>query len=150
MTQAEQPAIPAWNIRRFELADQDAVLRLWQRCDLVRPWNDPRRDIARKLAVGRELFLLGLRDGVVVASVMGGYDGHRGWVNYLAVDPAWRRRGLGAAMMAALEQALRALGCAKINLQIRNSNLPAQGFYRALGYVGDEVVSMGKRLEHDG
>lgn len=150
MTQAEQPAIPAWNIRRFELADQDAVLRLWQRCDLVRPWNDPRRDIARKLAVGRELFLLGLRDGVVVASVMGGYDGHRGWVNYLAVDPAWRRRGLGAAMMAALEQALRALGCAKINLQIRNSNLPAQGFYRALGYVGDKVVSMGKRLEHDG
>ena len=73
-------------------ADRDAVIELWRRCDLVRAWNDPHRDIDRKLARDPDLLLVGERDRVVVAAVMVGYDGHRGWVNYLAVDPdgiAW-------------------------------------------------------------
>jgi ribosomal protein S18 acetylase RimI-like enzyme len=80
---------------------------------------------------------------------MGGYEGHRGWVNYLAVDPDLQRRGFGARMMAAIEDALRSRGCPKINLQIRGSNKAAAGFYRALGYSLDDVISMGKRLERD-
>jgi len=130
-------------------ADTAAVVALWQRCGLVRPWNDPRRDIARKLTVQPDLFLVGEVGGAVIASAMAGYDGHRGWVNYLAVDPAHRRAGHARALMAAVETRLRALGCAKINVQVRADNHTAIGFYRQLGYGADAVVSLGKRLEED-
>ena len=84
------------DIRPFREADEAQVVALWQACGLTRPWNDPHRDIARKLAVQRELFLVGEEGGRIVASVMAGYEGHRGWVNYLAwtpaaVAPAWAR-----------------------------------------------------------
>ena len=105
-------------IRRFAKTDANEVIALWERCGLVRPWNDPRKDIARKLAFQPELFLVGVVDGRIVASVMAGYEGHRGWINYLAVDPGARRGGLGRAMMTAVEQALLELGCPKANLQI--------------------------------
>jgi len=130
-------------------ADTAAVVALWQRCGLVRPWNDPRRDIARKLTVQPDLFLVGEVGGAVIASAMAGYDGHRGWVNYLAVDPAHRRAGHARALMAAVETRLRALGCTKINVQVRADNHTAIGFYRQLGYGADAVVSLGKRLEED-
>jgi ribosomal protein S18 acetylase RimI-like enzyme len=136
-------------IRGFQDADEPEVIRLWEGCGLTRPWNDPAKDIARKRRVQQELFLVGTIDGMVVASVMGGYDGHRGWVNYLAVDPLRRRRGLASAMMAEAERRLRELGCAKINLQVRRDNLEATAFYRSLGFSEDAVVSFGKRLEHD-
>jgi len=136
-------------IRAFDPADEDAVVSLWQRCGLTRAWNDPRKDIARKRKVGADLFLVGVIDARIVASAMGGYEGHRGWVNYLAVDPDFQRRGFGSRMMAAIEVALRSRGCPKINLQIRGSNRAAAGFYRALGYSLDDVISMGKRLERD-
>jgi len=136
-------------IRRFAETDSDAVIALWQRCGLLRPWNDPRKDIARKLRVQPELFLVGVVDGRVVASVMAGYEGHRGWINYLAVDPGLRRGGLGRAMMAAAEKGLAELGCPKVNLQIRRGNEDVVAFYDRLGYVEDDVVSMGKRLESD-
>ncbi len=136
-------------IRPFEDRDEDPVVELWGRCGLTRPWNDPRKDIARKRRVQRELFLVGLVDGAVVASVMAGYDGHRGWVNYLAVDPAQRRNGLARALMAAVETRLRALGCAKLNLQIRHDNHDARAFYEGLGFTEDAAVSYGKRLERD-
>ena len=136
-------------IRPFQLEDETAVISLWQRCDLVRPWNDPRKDIRRKLGVRRDLFLVGLLDGQVVACVIAGYEGHRGWLNYLAVAPEHQRHGLARAIVEEAERLLRAAGCPKINLQVRTSNAGVIEFYRRLGYAVDEVVSLGKRLERD-
>lgn len=136
-------------IRRFEPGDEAAVVSLWQRCGLVRPTNDPHKDIRRKLAVRPDLFLVGELGGHVVASVMAGYEGHRGWLNYLAVNPEHRRRGLARSIVAEAERRLRELGCPKINLQIRSTNQGVIDFYRRIGYSVDDVVSMGKRLEVD-
>jgi ribosomal protein S18 acetylase RimI-like enzyme len=137
-------------IRPFEPGDEVQVIALWERCGLTRSWNDPHKDIRRKLRVRPDLFLVGLLEGKVVATVMAGYDGHRGWISYLGVDPDQRRRGLGRAIMAEAERRLRADGCPKINLQVRTTNEAVIEFYRRLGYRVDEVVGMGKRLEHDG
>jgi len=137
------------DIRAFEDADEPAVIQLWDRCGLLRPWNDPHKDIARKKRVQRELFVVGTIGGAIVASAMAGYDGHRGWINYLAVDPAHQRQGLAAALMAHLEGELRAMGCPKINLQIRRDNLQAIAFYQRIGFLEDAAVSYGKRLERD-
>jgi ribosomal protein S18 acetylase RimI-like enzyme len=136
-------------IRPFAPADEDAVVALWERCGLTRPWNDPRKDIRRKLAVRPDLFLVGLLRDTIVATVMAGYEGHRGWINYLAVAPEHQRKGLGRSIMMAAEGRLRAAGCPKINLQVRATNHDVIAFYRALGYAVDEVVSLGKRLERD-
>ena len=136
-------------IRAFREEDEEAVIALWHRCDLVRPWNDPRKDIARKAGAQPELFLVGLIDGSVVASVMGGYEGHRGWINYLAVAPECQGRGHGRTMMMEAERLLRERGCPKINLQIRRGNTAVTAFYSHLGYRDDDVVSMGKRLDND-
>jgi ribosomal protein S18 acetylase RimI-like enzyme len=136
-------------IRPYQQADESAVIALWDECKLTRPWNDPRKDIARKLNVQRELFLVGEVEGRVMASIMGGYDGHRGWVNYLAVQPGFQRRGYGHALMQAVEQGLLAMGCPKINLQVRSNNESVLAFYRHIGYVQDEVVSLGRRLIPD-
>jgi ribosomal protein S18 acetylase RimI-like enzyme len=136
-------------IRPFQPEDEAAVISLWQQCDLVRPWNDPRKDIRRKLGVRPDLFLVGLLDGQVVACVMAGYEGHRGWLNYLAVTPEHQRHGLARAIVEEAERLLRAAGCPKINLQVRTSNHGVIDFYKRLGYSVDDVVSMGKRLEHD-
>ncbi len=136
-------------IREFQIEDEQAVIDLWTRCGLIRPWNDPHKDIQRKLHVRPDLFLVGVSGGRIVAAVMAGYEGHRGWINYLAVAPDERRRGLARAIMAEAERRLRDAGCPKINLQIRRSNLEAVAFYEALGYAADDVVSMGKRLESD-
>jgi ribosomal protein S18 acetylase RimI-like enzyme len=136
-------------VRQFEPGDQPAVLDLWQRAGLTRPWNDPVKDIQRKMAVQPELFLVGTLGGVVVATAMLGYDGHRGWVYYFAVSNEHRLRGYGTTMMESAESLLRARGCAKINLQVRVGNEEAMAFYRRLGFSLDDVVGMGKRLEHD-
>ncbi len=137
-------------IRPFQPPDTEAVIELWRACDLLRPWNDPYQDIRRKLDEQPELFLVGEREGKIVAVLMVGYDGHRGWLNYLGVAPEHRRNGYGRKLVEAAEVLLRDRGCPKINLQIRTSNLEVIEFYRRLGYVQDEVVSFGKRLEHDG
>jgi ribosomal protein S18 acetylase RimI-like enzyme len=137
-------------IRPFEVTDEAAVILLWERCGLTRPWNDPRKDIRRKLCVRPDLFLVGVLDGAIVATVMAGYDGHRGWINYLGVDPAHQRQGFGRIIMEEAERLLRAEGCPKINLQVRTSNLGAVEFYKSIGFATDEVVSLGKRLEADG
>src|SRR5258708_36375232 len=117
------------DIRSFQDSDEAAVIQLWDRCGLLRPWNDPRKDIARKKRMQRDLILVGTVDGEIVAAAMGGYDGHRGWINYLAVDPNRRRQGPASALMNDLEHRLREMGCAKINLQIRSDNLEAISFY---------------------
>ncbi len=144
------PARDDMDIRAFAPGDEDAVVALWERCGLLRPWNDPRKDIRRKRSVRPDLFLVGMLDGRLVAAVMAGYDGHRGWLNYLAVEPALQRQGLGRAIVSEAERLLQAAGCPKINLQVRTSNRDVIEFYRRLGYEADDVVSMGKRLEHDG
>jgi ribosomal protein S18 acetylase RimI-like enzyme len=136
-------------VRPFEMGDEGAVIALWVRCDLVRAWNDPSKDIRRKLRVRPEWFLIGQFNGELIASVMAGYDGHRGWLNYLAVDPQYQRQGFGREIVGRAELLLRAAGCPKLNLQIRRSNQQVVEFYRRLGYATDDVVSMGKRLEPD-
>ncbi|MEM9746326.1 MAG: GNAT family acetyltransferase [Actinomycetota bacterium] len=149
-------ALPA--IRTFEERDRPFVIDLWRRCDLVRPWNDPDRDIDRKLAVDDGMFFVaedGRSDaasgdrGHVLGTVMAGYDGHRGWINYLAVEPDAQDAGIGRLLMERAEHALADAGCPKINLQIRTSNVGATAFYERLGYTRDEVISLGKRLVDD-
>ena len=136
-------------VRSFAAADEEQVVDLWRRCGLTRPWNDPHADIARKLTTQPELFLVLELDGTVAATAMGGYDGHRGWVNYLVVAPERRHQGLGRLLMAELERLLVARGCPKINLQVRADNAAAVAFYEGLGYARDDVVSFGKRLRED-
>lgn len=138
---------PDLDIRNYRPGDRNAVVDLWRRCGLVVPWNDPHTDIDRKLRVNPEWFLVGETGGTIIATVMAGYEGHRGWINYLAVDPALRRRGIGRAMMARAEEVLRRVGCPKINLQVRTNNVDVIEFYRAAGFSIDDVVSMGKRFE---
>ena len=138
------------NRRPFDPATDEAqVIDLWRRCDLVRPWNDPAKDIRRKLRVRPDLFLVAEIDRRVVGTVMIGYDGHRGWINYLAVDPDHQQQGIGRQLMAEAERLLRAEGCPKINLQVRKGNTAAIEFYRRIGFIKDEAISMGKRLEVD-
>jgi ribosomal protein S18 acetylase RimI-like enzyme len=136
-------------IRPFRPDETDAVVALWEACDLIRPWNDPRKDIERKLRVDPELFLVAVEEELVVGAVMAGYEGHRGWINYLAVEPGRRRQGLGRELMATAERLLAERGCPKINLQVRSENADVIAFYGALGYRRDEVVSLGKRLVED-
>jgi len=136
-------------IRIFHPLDEAAVVSLWRECDLLRPWNDPHRDIRYKLQVQPEMFLVGVLGTDIVVTVMAGYEGHRGWINYLAVSPRHRGKGFGRAIMAEAERMLKQAGCPKINLQVRASNRAAIGFYERLGYRVDEVVSLGKCLRHD-
>lgn len=136
-------------IRPFTLEDSIAVIAIWKKCDLVRPWNDPHKDIARKLQVNPELFLVAELNGRLAGTVMGGYEGHRGWINYLAVLPTFQKQGIGRALMETIEEKLLAMGCPKINLQVRSSNTAVIQFYGHIGYHIDEVVSLGKRLIPD-
>lgn len=137
-------------IRPFQLSDEATVIALWERCGLVRPWNDPHKDIQRKLAVRPDLFLVGVLQGEVVATAMAGYEGHRGWINYLAVSPELQRSGLGREIMTEAERLLHETGCPKINLQVRSTNSHVIEFYCSLGYLVEDVVNLGKRLDHDG
>ncbi len=134
-------------IRLFEETDAGGVIALWTSVFAYSaPHNDPARVIRDKLAVQRELFIVALLDGVVVGTVMGGYDGHRGWIYSLAVDPRVRRRGVGTALTRPIEQALTQRGCPKINLQVLASNAGTVAFYQKLDYAVEERVSMGKLL----
>lgn len=144
-----EPSIEALRIRRFVAQDDAAVIALWNVCGLTRVWNQPQRDVARKLAFQSELFFVGECEGRIVASVMAGYEGHRGAVNYLAVEPAWRGRGIGGALMRHVHDVLRTLGCPKINLLVRETNAEVIAFYRKLGYAVEPNVQLGLRLIED-
>jgi ribosomal protein S18 acetylase RimI-like enzyme len=133
-------------IRTYRPADEAAVIALWKECGLQR-WSDPGKDIARKMQVNPEWFLVGEIDGVVMATCMVGYEGHRAWINLLGVAPAYQRGGYGRALLAEAERLMRAVGCAKINLQVRTSTAGVIAFYERLGFTVDDVVSLGKRLE---
>ncbi|KTR25085.1 GNAT family acetyltransferase [Curtobacterium citreum] len=152
----------SYRFRTFAEDDTAAVVALWEACGLLRPWNDPYRDIARKTAEQPELFLVAestdatatdasatAAPAALVAAGMAGYDGHRGWVNYLAVDPDQQGTGLGRAFMTEFERLLLARGCPKVNVQVRAGNERVLGFYASLGYAEDHAVSLGKRLIAD-
>ncbi|WP_298672200.1 GNAT family acetyltransferase [uncultured Sphingomonas sp.] len=128
-------------------ADEAALIALWDGCGLTRPWNPPADDIARALAGPASAILVARRAGAIVGSVMTGYDGHRGWVYYLAVAPDARRAGLGRALMDAAEAWLRARGAPKLQLMVRAGNEGAQAFYRALGFVDQPVAVLGRFLD---
>jgi len=134
-------------IRPFRGDDEADVVALWREAfPDDPPWNDPRAIVERKRGVQPELFLVGCDGGRVVATAIAGYDGFRGWMYHLAVAASRRRRGIGRALVAAVEGALRARGCPKVNLQVRSSNADVVRFYERLGYGVDERVSLGKRL----
>lgn len=135
-------------IRPYSESDEAAVAALWREVFPNAPaWNHPETTIQRKLAVQRELFLVATTDSRIVGTAMGGYDGHRGWVHYVAVSTRHRRHGVGAALMKAVEERLAKMGCPKLNLQIRAEDREVVAFYEALGYRIEERVSMGKLLQ---
>ncbi|WP_156762059.1 GNAT family acetyltransferase [Microbacterium karelineae] len=137
-------------IRPLADADVDAVVVLWEATGLTRPWNDPRADIARARAVWPDLLLVADDGDAVVGSVMAGYDGHRGWLYYLATDPSRRGEGIGSALVAEAERRLEALGCPKAQLMVRSGNEQVFAFYDARGYARESVGVTGKRLIADG
>ncbi|CAI0850100.1 GNAT family acetyltransferase [Serratia liquefaciens] len=136
-------------IRVFRQDDFEEVITLWERCDLLRPWNDPEMDIERKLNHDPDLFLVAEVGGEVVGSVMGGYDGHRGSAYYLGVHPDYRGRGIANALISRLEKKLIARGCPKIQLMVREDNDTLIEMYEKLGYEIQSITSLGKRLIED-
>lgn len=138
----------------FEIAiaepnDAPSVIALWEACGLTRPWNDPLADYTLALDTTASTILIAREEGRIVASVMVGFDGHRGWIYYLAVAPDARRSGHGRAMMAAAERWLRDLGAPKLQLMVRDDNDAALGFYAALGLEPQKVVTLGRFLKDD-
>lgn len=137
------------DIRPYRDEDEPAVVDLWaQVFPSAAPHNDPRLSISRKTRHDDDLFLVATLDGEVVGTVMGGYDGHRGWIYSLAVVPLQQRRGIGTALVLRIEELLQDRGSVKINLQLRGDNAAVAGFYENLGYVVENRVSMGKRIYH--
>jgi ribosomal protein S18 acetylase RimI-like enzyme len=138
------------DIRPYVKTDEADVAALWREVFPNAPaWNHPETNIRYKLAVQRELFLVAVLDGRVVGTAMGGYDGHRGWVYYVAVRPEQQRHGIGTALMHAVEDGLTRIGCPKLNLQVRAEDRDVVAFYESLGYHVEERVSMGKLLTKD-
>jgi len=127
--------------------DRAATIALWQAAGLTRPWNDPGADLDLALATPTSDVLLARDGGEVIGSVMVGFDGHRGWVYYLATAPDHRKRGVGRALMQAAEATLRKLGCLRIRLMVRSDNLAARGFYEAVGYEAQDVITLGRTLD---
>jgi ribosomal protein S18 acetylase RimI-like enzyme len=128
-------------------ADVEAVTALWRRCDLIRPWNDPVADIIFARRGPNSTVLVGRREDRIVASLMVGHDGHRGWFYYLAVEPMLQGNGFGRAITTAAEDWLRARGIAKINLMVRAENTAVCAFYEALGYREQKRVTFAKWLD---
>ena len=137
----------ALSITAIEDGDIADVIALWQRCGLTRAWNDPAGDIALARKEANATVLLGRDDGVPVASVLVGHDGHRGWVYYVSVDPDRRHKGFGRAIMAAAEDWLRARGIEKLQLMVRGDNAQVHAFYQSLGYYDQKRVVFAKWLD---
>ena len=134
-------------IRPFRETDQDDVINLWDKVfPDAPPHNNPARDIRTKREVQPELFLVALLEDQIVGTAMAGFDGHRGWVYYLGVDPEYQRRGVGTSLMKRVESRLMGMGCPKLNLQIRANNSEVQSFYESLGYYAEDRLSMGKKF----
>lgn len=150
----EQQAPSDWLIRAYAPEDREKLVALWELCGLVRPWNNPYRDIERKQANRPQWLRVvevqrSAKRWDLIGSIMIGYEGHRGWVNYLAVHPRWQGRGLGRALMAEAESLLLAEACPKLSLLVRSDNEAVRAFYERLGYRVDQALAMGKRLIPD-
>ncbi|MGB2897285.1 MAG: GNAT family acetyltransferase [Anaerolineales bacterium] len=136
------------HIRTYVQADENDVIKLWREVFPSTPAkNDPLKDIELKLTEQPELFLVAIVDGLLVGTAMAGFDGHRGWVYYVAVRPTYRRKGIGSALMKEVESTLSQVGCPKLNLQIRASNAEVQAFYQSLGFEVEDRISIGKQLD---
>ena len=138
-----------YNITIFEDKHRTQVIDLWKKCNLIKSWNDPNKDIDRKLKVNDNLFLIVEFNKVIIGSAMIGYDGHRGSLYYLAVDPEHQRKGVGKMLMKEIEKRLIEVGCPKINIFIRNSNIEVKEFYQSIDYEEQNCLVYGKRLIPD-
>ena len=138
-----------YNITIFEDKHRAQVIDLWEKCNLIKSWNDPNKDIDRKLKVNDSLFLIVEFNKVIIGSAMIGYDGHRGSLYYLAVDPKHQRKGVGEMLMKEIEKRLIEVGCPKINIFIRNSNIEVKEFYQSINYEEQNCLVYGKRLIPD-
>ena len=138
------------NIRIYRERDREQVLALWQECDLIHPKNDPQKDLDRKKGFGEELFLVIEEREKIIGTVMGGYDGHRGIINYLGVHPSFRGQGLGKMLLQAVEQKLKDLGCPQVNLLVWSNNSEVLKFYKKTQYSeSNDIVLLRKRLISD-
>ena len=138
------------NIRIYRERDREQVLSLWQECDLIHPKNDPQKDLDRKKGFGEELFLVIEEKEKIIGTVMGGYDGHRGIINYLGVHPSFRGQGLGKMLLQAVEQKLIDLGCPQVNLLVWSNNSEVLKFYKKTQYSeANDIVLLRKRLISD-
>ena len=136
------------SIRPFQPEDEEAVIQLWDKVfPNSPPHNNPVRDIRTKRTVQPDLFIVAILEEQLVGTAMAGFDGHRGWVYYLGVHPDFRCQGIGTALMRRVENNLTALGCPKLNLQIRAGNEEVRAFYEKLGYFSEDRISMGRRLD---
>ena len=147
MTVTAAKTIPALAIADIADADITTVIALWQACGLTRPWNDPASDIALARREPNSTVLIGRDGDAIVATVMVGYDGHRGWVYYVATDPDRRAKGYGRAIMNAAEDWLRAAGVAKLQLMVRRDNAKAGAFYQSIGYAEAQTIVFAKWLD---
>lgn len=136
-------------IRTYQESDEEPIINLWFDCGLTVPWNNPKRDIERKMEENPSLFFVGEIDGSIVCSCMAGYDGHRGWIYYLAVRRDYQRQGIASKIVREAENRLLEMGCPKIDLMVRKSNKDAISFYHKIGYKDDPVVVLSKRLYED-
>lgn len=136
-------------IRTYQESDEEPIINLWFDCGLTVPWNNPKRDIERKMDENPSLFFVGEIDGSIVCSCMAGYDGHRGWIYYLAVRRDYQRQGIASKIVREAENRLLEMGCPKIDLMVRKSNKDAISFYHKIGYKDDPVVVLSKRLYED-
>ena len=140
-------------LRRFEGKDTEAVIALWGRAGLTRPWNDPHKDITRKLEEmekgGHSWFWIAEQSGTIIAAAMARYDGQRGSVSYLGVEPSAQNSGVGKLIMQRIEADLTESGYPKLNLLVRDDNLGVQAFYEHIGYQRDATISLSKRMIAD-
>ena len=135
--------------RKFKKSDTEAVIKLWKKCKLIVPWNDPFKDINRKLSIKDNLFIIGEMNKHIIASAMAGYDGHRGYIYYLAVLPEYQKKGIGSSLLSIIEKKLLKVGCPKINLFVRNTNIRVKAFYKMNDYEIQDSQIYGKRLIKD-
>lgn len=135
------------HIRMATLNDIQQIIQIWEECKLTRPWNNPSDDIKNALETPTSTILLLCNENQIIGTVMVGYDGHRGWIYYLAVRMEYQKKGYGKRLVKEAEHWLKSKNVPKVNLMIRNTNEAVKGFYESIGYKDDEVITMAKWLQ---
>jgi ribosomal protein S18 acetylase RimI-like enzyme len=135
-------------IRQYiDTTDRIQVVELWRNVfGYETAHNEPNLAISKKIATQDGLFFVAVENTGIAGTIMAGYDGHRGWLYSVAVDPKQRFNGLGSALVHHAEKALAELGCMKVNLQLLDTNEATAAFYKSIGYAVEPRVSMGKLL----